>query len=316
MALLKDSALVRMKTAWEAGRLAHAYLVSGPAGSGKEWLMLRVAGMILETPDPTTHPDFHSVSPESKSRRIVIDQMRTMDQSLQMTPMRGRTKVAVIHDADRLQPQAANAFLKTLEEPPAGCHLFLLTTLRDAVLETILSRCIAIPLRGGPVLRGEVRPVADALVRALLNPGGPDIASAMRFTRVFQKATASVREQVTGELEAELKQQVKHYRESADAKWEEGREGQIKAQAESAVIREREALLDEAAEVLAAALRHHHVPEAGSPKFLADIAGANPPALLFKRIAALDRTRKLLSRGVQEGLALESGFLEMIAIHA
>jgi DNA polymerase-3 subunit delta' len=277
--------------------------------------MLRVAGMVLETPDPASHPDFHSVSPESKSRRIVIDQMRTMDQALQMTPMRGRTKVAVIHDADRLQPQAANAFLKTLEEPPAGCHLFLLTTLRDAVLETILSRCIAVPLRGEPAVRTRVHPVADALVGALLNPGGPDIASAMRFTRVFQKATAAVREQVTGELEAELKQQVKHYRESADAKWEEGREGQIKAQAESAVIREREALLNEAAEVLAAALRHHHVPEADGPKFLADIARANPPALLFKRLAALDRTRNLLSRGVQEGLALESGFLEMIATH-
>jgi len=256
------------------------------------------------------------VAPESKSRRIVIEQMRTMEQAIQMKPLLGRTKVAVVRDADRLQPQAANAFLKTLEEPPPGCHIFLLTALPEAVMETILSRCISVPLRtksGVQTDRGG-RPVADALAGALLKPGGPDIAAAMCFTRIFQKATAAVREQVTSELEAELKQQMKRYRESADAKWEEGREGQIKAQAESAVVRARETLLNDAGEVLAAALRHHHVPAAARGP-ISEIARANPPAVLFKRLAALDRTRDLLARGVQEGLALESGFLEMIASH-
>jgi len=312
MSLLKESALERLKTAWEAGRLAHAYLLSGPTGSGKDWLTLQMAGLVLETPKPATHPDFHSVAPESKSRRIVIEQMRTMDQAIQMKPLRGRTKVAVIYDADRLQPQAANAFLKTLEEPPPGCHLFLLTSLPEALMETILSRCIAVPLRakaGGRAVGGE-RPVAAALTGVLLTPGGPDIAAAMRFTRFFQRATSAVREQVTKELETELKQQMKHYRESADSKWEEGRENQIKAQAEAAVIRERETLLNEAGEVLAAALRHHHAPSGQGS--IEKIARANPPAILFKRLAALDRTRDLLARGVQEGLALESGFLEMI----
>ena len=135
----------------------------------------------------------------------------------------------------------------------------------------------------------------------------------MRFTRAFQKATAAIREQVTDELEGELKQQLKHYRESADAKWEESREDQIKAQAEAAVIRERENLIHAAGEILAAALRHHHLPSAPCPEIIAGVAKANPPERLFKRLAALDRTRDLLARGVQEGLALESGFLEMIA---
>ena len=316
MSLLKESALERLKSAWDAGRLAHAYLLSGPADSGKDWLMLQMAGVVLGTSEPAAHPDFHSVAPESKSRRIIIEQMRTMEQAIQMKPLRGRTKVAVIRDADRLQPQAANAFLKTLEEPPPGCHIFLLTALRDAVLETIISRCIAVPLRAqsGTLAGREARPVADALAGALLGTGGPDIAAAMRFARIFQRATAAVREEVTKELEAELKQQMKHYRDSADSKWEEGREGQIKAQAEAAVIRARETLLCDAGEVLAAALRHHHVPGPGGP--IAKIAQANPPAVLFRRLAALDRTRDLLARGVQEGLALESGFLEMIAPHA
>jgi len=306
-----------LKTAWEAGRLAHAYMLTGPGGAGKDWLTSRMAGIVLGVPlaEVTSHPDFHSVAPESKSRRIVIEQMRTMEQAIQMKPMRGRTKVAVIRDADRLQPQAANAFLKTLEEPPPGCHIFLLTSLPDAVLETIVSRCIAVPVRAeGEPLQGEgERLVAEAFVKALLQPGGPDVASAMRFTRTFQKALSAIREQVTDELAGELKQQLKHYRDSADSKWEGEREDQIKAQAEAAVIRERENLLHAAGEVLAAALRHHHLPSAATPGHPARIAGVNPPELLFKRLAALERTRDLLARGVQEGLALESGFLEMIA---
>ena len=114
MALLKENALERLKAAWNAGRLAHAYLFAGPDGSGKEWLAAQMAGVVLgvTAEESLAHPDYHSVAPESKSRRIVIEQMRAMEQSLQMKPMRGSTKVAVIHDADRLQPQAANASLK------------------------------------------------------------------------------------------------------------------------------------------------------------------------------------------------------------
>lgn len=317
MALLKENALERLKTAWNAGRLAHAYLLDGPGGAGKEWLTAQLAGMVLGVPadDAPAHPDYHTVAPESKSRRIVIEQMRSMEQELQMKPMRGSTKVAVIHDADRLQPQAANAFLKTLEEPPPGCHIFLLTSLPDAIMDTIISRCIAVPLRAaGAASQSEgERAVAVALVKALLQPGGPDIASGMRFTRAFQKATAAIREQVTGDLEGELKQQLKHYRESANARWEESREDQIKAQAEAAVIRERENLIHAVGQVLAAALRHHHLPAEPCPETIAGLAKSNPPELLLKRLSALERTRDLLARGVQEGLALESGFLEMIA---
>ena len=317
MALLKENALERLKSAWNAGRFAHAYLLDGPGGSGKEWLAEQLAAFVLEVPvaGVAAHPDYHSVGPESRSRRIVIEQMRTMEQSLQMKPMRGRTKVAVIHDADRLQPQAANAFLKTLEEPPPGCHIFLLTSLPDAIMDTIISRCIAVPLRAagaGEKTEGE-RAVAEALVKALLQPGGPDTASGMRFVRTFQKTISAVREKVTAELEGELKQQMKHYRDSADSKWEESREDQIKAQAEAAVIRERENLMHAAGEILAAVLRHHHLPTGDSPAGIGGLAKANPPELLLKRLAALERTRELLARGVQEPLALESGFLEMIA---
>lgn len=316
MALLKDQALERLTVAWKTGRFAHAYLLSAPPGAGKQWLALHLASLVLETsPEKTpAHPDFHQVGPESKSRRIVIEQMRTMEHDLQMKPMIGRTKVAVIQEADRLQPQAANAFLKTLEEPPPGCHIFLLTAVPDAVMETIVSRCIIMTLRS----RCRTEPgadecaVAEALTQALAQ--APDVASAMRFTRVFQKAIATVRERVTDELESDLKRELKHYRDAAGAKWEEDRENQIKAQAEAAIVRERQSLLHAAEEVLAAALRHHHLPDQKCPEKIQRVAAANSPQVLLKRLAALERTRDLLARGVQESLALESGFLEMIAI--
>src|SRR5437899_12861829 len=84
--------------------------------------------------------------PQSKSRRIVIGQIRNIEHALQMRASHGRRKVAIISDADRLQPQAANAFLKTLEEPPKDSLLLLLSALPEALPDTIVSRCIAIPL--------------------------------------------------------------------------------------------------------------------------------------------------------------------------
>ena len=148
MALLKERAFERLSDARKSGRLAHAYLLSGPAGSGKAWLATELAGMILgfNPAETTSHADLYQVAPESKSRRIVAEQIRTLEHALQMKPLLGIHKVVILHDADRMQPQAANAFLKTLEEPPEGCHILLTTTLRDAVLTTILSRCITVPL--------------------------------------------------------------------------------------------------------------------------------------------------------------------------
>ncbi len=95
--------------------------------------------------------------PESKSRRIVIEQIRDLEHALQMRASNGRRKVAIISDADRLQPQAANAFLKTLEEPPKDSLLLLLSALPEALPETILSRCIAIPLARARPATGEQR---------------------------------------------------------------------------------------------------------------------------------------------------------------
>jgi DNA polymerase-3 subunit delta' len=317
MALPKERAFERLKEARTAGRLGHAYLLAGPPGAGCDWLASQLAATILGTnpENVASHPDFHQAAPESKSRRIVTDQIRELEQALHMKPLAGANKVAVIHDADRLQPQAANAFLKTLEEPPAGSHILLTTSLRDAVLTTILSRCITVPLLcpPGTIRDGQSAFIAEAFEKALLHPGGPDAGTALRFTRIFQAAMSEIREQATGALESEFKDQLKQYRDSIDKTWKDTREDQIKAQGEATVQRERERFMACLGEVLAAALRQKIRPSADCSQNIQLIGQANESGALLKRLDALERTRRMLSAGVQEALALESGFIQMIA---
>src|SRR5437762_12253544 len=150
MAFSSTSALGYLRRAHKQNRLAHAYLISGPPGSEKQLLAAELASLVNGT---NANDVFSSkareifvAQPESRSRRIVISQIRELEHALQMRASNGRRKVAIISEADRLQPQAANAFLKTLEEPPKDSLLLLLSALPEALPDTILSRCIAIPL--------------------------------------------------------------------------------------------------------------------------------------------------------------------------
>src|SRR2546422_1064880 len=88
--------------------------------------------------DAANHPDISWVRPESKSRVIIIEQMRELMQTIHLKPTVARYKFGIVVAADRLNPQAANAFLKTLEEPPADSILVLLSTDPQRMLETIL----------------------------------------------------------------------------------------------------------------------------------------------------------------------------------
>src|SRR6201997_427541 len=154
MPLLVDEALHYLIRAKDGGRLPHSYLITGPDGSGKRDLVHKFFAELNQTAAVETHPDYHLVEPESKSRRILVEQIRQLEEALRMKSSTGGWKFGVIIDADRLMPQASNAFLKTLEEPPLNSILLLLTALPEALLETIQSRCIRIVLRlpAGPTL--------------------------------------------------------------------------------------------------------------------------------------------------------------------
>jgi len=165
----------------QRGRLAHAYLFTGHQLDELEALARTLAKTLnclqpvagKNTAGPTSlplapvdccdhclscrkiehanHADVHWVRPESKTRIITVEQMRDLMKEIQLKPAEAEYKVAVIVAADRLRVEAANAFLKTLEEPPAKSILLLLTTEPQRLLETILSRCLRLSFAGdGP----------------------------------------------------------------------------------------------------------------------------------------------------------------------
>jgi DNA polymerase-3 subunit delta' len=143
----------------ERGRLGHSYLLTGDHPEALEGLAIGLSAQVLNA-NPQEHPDFHAVRPVSKSRQITVEQIRDLEHELYLRPYLAPLKVAVIFDADRMchgAAPAANAFLKTLEEPPAHT-LILLTSSRPALLlPTIVSRCLRLDLgfsdidgKGGP----------------------------------------------------------------------------------------------------------------------------------------------------------------------
>ena len=97
-----------------------------------------------------SHPDVRYFAPEG-SATYLVSQIREVVADVDMAPIQGSRKVYIIDRADLLGVQAANAFLKTLEEPPAGVVLILLGRTRESVLPTIVSRCQVVPFRHIPV---------------------------------------------------------------------------------------------------------------------------------------------------------------------
>src|SRR5438046_8533249 len=192
MASSSTSALGYLRRAHKQNRLAHAYLISGPPGSGKQLLAAELASIVNGTAATDVFSakarDIFVAQPESRSRRIVIEQIRDLEHRLQMRATDGRRKVAIISEADRLQPQAANAFLKTLEEPPKDSLLLLQSALPEALPDTILSRCIAIPL--APGADPDNKPEEEKLVTLLnasITAEGSAVQRAYRLARGFQR---------------------------------------------------------------------------------------------------------------------------------
>ncbi len=154
----------RFQTAWEGiekswanGQLAHAYLLQGaPHGAALRFAECLLNLIFDNHPQVQTraHPDTLWLEPESKSRQIKISQIRptktdrreNIVERFSTTSFSGGWKAAIILCADRMTDQAANALLKTLEEPPSKSILLLITNEPQSLLPTITSRCQRIVL--------------------------------------------------------------------------------------------------------------------------------------------------------------------------
>lgn len=123
--------------------IPQALLFAGPPGVGKATFADAFARMLL--PHKKDPADLIVLRPEGKSLFHPIESIRTLIQKLALAPFEAARKIVIIEDADRMQAPAANALLKTLEEPPAYAHLILTASHPDQLLPTILSRCIQLP---------------------------------------------------------------------------------------------------------------------------------------------------------------------------
>jgi DNA polymerase-3 subunit delta' len=132
--------MAALRAAYEADRMPHALLIHEAPGAGGDWLASWIAQLVLRT-DRSAHPDWINVRPVDDSRQIRIEQVRELAQELSLTSHQGGYKVGVLSPADVLNRFAANALLKTLEEPSGRTVLILVATQPSRLPATILSRC-------------------------------------------------------------------------------------------------------------------------------------------------------------------------------
>lgn len=192
-----------------SGKVSHAYLFCGPSDSNKTQAAFSFARAILCVSDPCsdcegcasascakiarkTHPDVHYLAPEG-AQGYVVDQVRDLVADTSLAPIEANKKVYIIDRVDLMGTAPANAFLKTLEEPPSDVVLILLGRTRESVLPTIVSRCQVVPFRHIPASEaagilvqntGCMLPEASIAIEAC----GGSITKAAEFLRSKERA--------------------------------------------------------------------------------------------------------------------------------
>ncbi|MCI9338720.1 MAG: DNA polymerase III subunit delta' [Lachnospiraceae bacterium] len=162
-----------LRNAVSTGKISHAYIINGEKSSGKEFIA-RVFAMALQCEKGGTEPcqECHSCrqalsgnQPDiirvvhEKPNTISVDDIRSqVNGDIAVKPYSSTYKVYIINEAEKMTPQAQNAILKTLEEPPEYAVILLLTGNVNSLLSTIRSRCVVL----------DMKPVADSLVKEYL----------------------------------------------------------------------------------------------------------------------------------------------------
>lgn len=187
-----------------SGRVSHAYLFTGPAGSNKTSAAYAFAQAIIceknacrtcddcKRIERRKHPDVRYFAPEG-AHGYLVDQIRDIMADVALAPIRAKKKVYILDRVDLLGVQAANAFLKTLEEPTEGVVFILLGRTREGVLPTIVSRCQVVPFRHIPAkeaagILSQNTGVSEVQARIAIAACDGSITKAMGFAKSNERA--------------------------------------------------------------------------------------------------------------------------------
>ncbi len=321
----------------ERGRLAHAYLFSGNNLDELEAVARTLAkalncqspprktakGLPLDCCDQcsscrrienATHPDVSWLRAESKSRIISIDQVRDLLQTVNLKPTEAEFKVGVLVAVDRLKSEAANAFLKTLEEPPPGSILILLTTEPHRILETILSRCLRLNFAGESARLGEAEAGFVSRFSEIAANENRGLLGRYRLLGTLMKQLGQQKEAVEKELTA--RSPLERY-DDLDPKLREKWEDELSAAVEAEYRRRRGDLLlalewwlrDVWTQTLNAGSEMLTFPQLKTAANA--VAKRISPSDAVENLQILEQTQRLLGSNVQEALTLEVGLLKL-----
>lgn len=344
-----------LRSAIASGRVSHAYLFVGPPGAGKKTTAKAFAAALFcgekgcgscsacSRVRRGVHPDVHIIAPEGAAGYLA-EQVRDIVHDASLAPIEGPYKFYLVESADLFNDSAANAFLKTLEEPPGDVVFVLMAHSYEAVMPTIVSRCqvvrfkrlspsesmallrektgaeeddaaAALAATGGVVpratefLRSPARRAArDTILRTLKDLAAMDDLDVLTAARELLTAVKAPLEEVRVAHAAELAERQEFLGSRVSTKAVEER------QKRQLTAREREGI----AEVLNVAeswLRDCLVMSQGVGEIVAnldaldamdEVAAVMTPAAAVKALAAVNETRRLISYNVSPQLAMEA----------
>ncbi len=214
--------------------------------------------------------------------------------------------------------EAANAFLKTLEEPPGHSLLLLVSGRPDIMLETILSRCIRIELIDSS--SREPRSEREKMIAELLDgvatresQSASPIANAYGALRDFQAVLIAAKEEIRGEEEAQFEAAEDKYERKDHGDWLDEQEDYHKVRVEARYLAERERLLGAVAHWWQTVLHASLGIAIETTPAQASIAARLPATEIMRRLERLENLHEWLGRNIQEALALEVAFLDVFA---
>ncbi len=132
-----------LERSYKNGKLAHAYLFEGPDCLGKKKLAFGFSRLVLGGNEKNieNNLDLIVLRPDKDSKQIIVEEIRDLEKKLSLYPYYSKYKITIIEQADRMNKTAANALLKTLEEPNATAIIILITSNSGNIPDTIKSRC-------------------------------------------------------------------------------------------------------------------------------------------------------------------------------